>query len=356
MLTFGTPKALLPLALLALTLLTAPFCGAELSTNFLADIQPVPPFPDLSNAAKKLGIPLEGIMAVTNVNTLSPGDSVTALFTLHEKGNRRTQWLVYFQIMPDAPATHHHPEKPLVLYSCTGNKFEYSQSYAGLHIRSLGPYVDSESFWGNPVAKDKSASVSVNQSYLALGLDRGAAAVCRWTLAEKQTGDTNFNFWFSPKPLDSQRISTNQQAAAPLHVTASEERAVAAWSPVLDSYFESVGQTPNLISIFWRVVSLPSMWSIMRHGIVANIETDVHSVAPLTLPSDWNMPGDAAVYAIPMHMTLNKWPCLDSTLIVTAPRPPLLTCGGIIGFLAQNPKDSENYLTLRIISAHCAGK
>ena len=61
--------------------------------------------------------------------------------------------------------------------------------------------------------------------------------------------------------LDSQRIRKNQQAAAPLHVTYDEERAVAAWTPVLDSYFESVGQTPNLISIFWRVVSLPSMWS-----------------------------------------------------------------------------------------------
>jgi hypothetical protein len=37
--------------------------------------------------------------------------------------------------------------------------------------------------------------------------------------------------------------------------------------------------------------------------------------------------------------------------LVTSPHPPLQVCGGVLGFLAENPSDPENYLTLRLISA-----
>jgi hypothetical protein len=35
----------------------------------------------------------------------------------------------------------------------------------------------------------------------------------------------------------------------------------------------------------------------------------------------------------------------------------MLACGGIVGLLAENPADKENYLTLRVVSArHSATK
>lgn len=341
------------LLILSFVFAGAPFCGAARSTNVLAHLDPVPPFPELSAAAKAAHIPLDDIRPSTDTDLL-PGDCVTALLTLHEKGNRRTQWLVYFQVIADPPSVvPAKPEKPLVLYTGTGNKFEFPQSHATLRIRALGPFVNSESFWGEPVPKDKSSATSVNKSYLALGLDKGAAAVCRWNLAEGQTKVTNYDFWFSGKPPGSAGIAKNQKAAAALHVTADEERAVTAWYPALTSYFSAVGETPNLESIMWKVVSLPSMWSIVKHvGITAAIWVDPKSVSELALPPGWNMP-PAPVYTVPMHVDLNHRRALDATLIVTVPRPPLLTCGGIIGFVAQNPNDSENYLTLRIVSAHC---
>jgi hypothetical protein len=47
---------------------------------------------------------------------------------------------------------------------------------------------------------------------------------------------------------------------------------------------------------------------------------------------------------------LNHQPALNATLFVADPRPSLLACGGIVGFVAQNPNDDQNYVTLRVIS------
>jgi hypothetical protein len=63
------------------------------------------------------------------------------------------------------------------------------------------------------------------------------------------------------------------------------------------------------------------------------------------------MPEGTKAYALPWAATLNKRDALDVTMIVTSPRPPLLTCGGILGLLAQDPEDPAKYLTLRVISA-----
>jgi hypothetical protein len=70
--------------------------------------------------------------------------------------------------------------------------------------------------------------------------------------------------------------------------------------------------------------------------------------------ADWSLPPAQPVYHLPMVLELNNQPALNITLVVTAPQPPLLTCGGIIGMLAERPGDKENYLTLRIISARRA--
>ena len=99
-------------------------------------------------------------------------------------------------------------------------------------------------------------------------------------------------------------------------------------------------------------MDFPSLWSIVKHGgINAGIEFQLKDVHPVTLPTQWNLPGDAPVYTLPMSITLNGQSAINSTLLITDPRPPLLGCGGIIGFVAENPTDSQNYMTLRVISA-----
>jgi hypothetical protein len=101
----------------------------------------------------------------------------------------------------------------------------------------------------------------------------------------------------------------------------------------------------------WKVVNLPSVWSIVRHvGVTAWMGMDFDDINPLTLPAQWGVPAGSHVFTLPIMVELNQQPALNATLLVTDPRPSLLACGGIIGFVARNPNDDQNYATLRVIS------
>jgi hypothetical protein len=336
--------------LIAILLLAARFCGAEPETNLLSQLEPIPPFPEVAAAAKTLRIPLDGIHPSTNSGALASGDSVTALITLHQKGNRRSQWLVYFQIVGNTNSAR--PARPQVFYTSTGDQFEFPQRYAAFRIRSLGPYVDTASLWGSPVPKDKSAALSVNEGFLGLGMDKGAAAIYRLHLARLKMQITNFNLTVSEKPFPAEQINRDRQLAARLQITTAEERALAGWYPAINSYFDSVGQTPNLDTIMLKVIHFPSLWSIAKHaGFQSNLKIGFESIAPAAMPAGWDLPAHAPVYEVPLGLTLNGEPAINATLFVTDSHPPLLTCGGIIGFLAEDPVNQENYVTLCIISA-----
>ena len=204
--------------------------------------------------------------------------------------------------------------------------------------------------------KDKSALLSINEAFLALGMDKGAAAIYRLNLARKKMEITNYVFNISDSPFNAEKIAQDRKFEKQFQITTNEERALAGWYPAMYSYFNSVGQTPNLDTILLKVIHLPSLWSIVKHtGIQADFQIGVDDIAPISLPAGWDLPGHAPVYELPLYLTLNGEPAINATLFVTDPHPPLLTCGGIIGFLAENPLDKENYMTLRIISAQSGG-
>ncbi|HEY1789408.1 MAG TPA: hypothetical protein VGJ73_14710, partial [Verrucomicrobiae bacterium] len=93
----------------------APFlCAIGRDTNLLSRLEPVPPIPELRTVARTNDIPLNGIGPITGTNVL-PGDTLTTLITLHQKRNRLTQWLVYFEVVTNRPPSQ--PPKPVVLYN-----------------------------------------------------------------------------------------------------------------------------------------------------------------------------------------------------------------------------------------------
>lgn len=328
-------------------LLLAVFTAGGQGTNLLLSLDPLPPFSELRSAAAADGIPVEGIVPAASTNSLAAGDSLTALITLYQKGKYRTQWLVYFKVVPTTNDPPAKLPKPRVVYISTGDKFEFARSPVSFRIRTIGPYVNTESFFGKPVAKDNGAQVSVNGAFLNLGLNKGAAAINRIYNAH----GTNFNFWVAGRPPSDKEVQKNQKVAAALNVTPEEKRAIASWFPTLMCYFDAVGKTPDLDTIMWKVVSLPSMWSIVRQrGVTAWMGMDFDNVIPLALPAQWGIPSGSNVLTLPITIELNQQPALNATLFVTDPRPSLLACGGIVGFVAQNPNDAQNYVTLRVIS------
>jgi hypothetical protein len=326
-------------------------CAIGQDTNLASRLEPVPPFPELRTVAKANDISLEGIGPVMTTN-VSTGDSLTALITLHQKRNRLTQWLVSFEVTAVSNQPSSHPAKPVVLYNCVGDKFEFSDAPVTFRIRTIGPFVNSASIWGAPVSKDNSGSASVNGTFLALGLDQCMAALYRLDPLIQKMGATNFDLQPANKPFPDATVKKEQKIAASLHVTLRERSALATGGPTLTSYFQAVGETPDLEGIMWKIISLPSVWSIVKHhGVTAWLGLDVHNIRPLPLPPGWNLPTHDSAYTLPMSVTLNGKPALNVTLIITSPNPSLVACGGIVGFVAQNPDDNENFATLRIISA-----
>jgi hypothetical protein len=106
-----------------------------------------------------------------------------------------------------------------------------------------------------------------------------------------------------------------------------------------------------LQDIFFKVVDMPSVWSMVRHvGVTANLKFETEQFRGADAFA-WDASERAGVYYFPMSLDLNNQPALKLTLVVTAPKPPLLGCGGIVGMLGEKPGEKETYLTLRIVSA-----
>jgi hypothetical protein len=307
----------------------------------------------LRAAAQDGGIPCEGIDPPGNSSELAAGDSVTALVTLHEKGGRRTQWLIYFQATNGPIGASDDLPGAMTLYTSTGNKFDFTATPARLNVRTLGPFAEPGGKRRSTAFDDKKAGVAVNKDFLSLGFDAGAAAALRWTEASRQNGGSNFmdSFSISFEPYKGPDLSENVKLAVRLHVTTNEERSVVGWVPALGGYFNAVQQTPNLKPILMRVLKFPSLWSVIRHaGVTVSIKIDADDASRVS-SDGWGLANGEPIYALPEIFAINGRPGLNLTMVVAAPRPPLLACGGIIGLLAENPAEPENYLTLRIISA-----
>ena len=345
---------MIPLGLLALRV-----HGAESPTSFIAKLEPVAPFPACQAAAKANNIPLTNIGGLSPTETLAPGDSETTLITLHEKDRPSTQWLIYFEVVARTNAPPAKPPAPMVVYTSIGGKFEFARSPATIRIRTLGPFIETVSGHHRPRSQptmvDKSVKVTVNQTLLGLGLDQATAAMHRLDLFKKQNKNIpKFYFGTSPDPFGSAEVTRARAAADQMHLTPAEERALAGGFPALFSYFNSVQETPELDSIMLKVVSLPSVWSMVKNlGLTPSlaIGSPRDRVGPVSLPA-WGFPSRSALYTLPMQINANEHHALTFTMIVTDPHPPFLVCGGIVGFLAENPDDPENYLTLRVINAH----
>jgi len=317
-------------------------------SNSPPHLEPMPPLLELQAVAKSNDIPLAGFDPVTATNIL-PGDSLTALITLHQKHDRLTQWLVYFDVVGVSNQPSSQKPKPVVLYNAIGDKFEFEKVPVAFRIRTIGPFVNSASFWGAPTPKDDSGRASVNGTFLVLGLDKCMAVLYR--LDTNDTENTNNLFETADKPFPAATVKENQKLAAPLRVTLEGRRALAAAQPTLVSYFTAVGETPDLEGIMWKVISLPSVWSLVKHvGVSASLGIDTDDIRPMSLPRGWNLPGHDPAWPLRMSLSLNGKPALDVALLVTSPNPSLAPCGGIFGFVAQNPDDPQNYLTLRVIS------
>jgi len=330
--------------------------SAETSPDF-SKFAPLPLHPALVAAAQNNHIPLEGMDAPTNTGQLNVGDSVTALVTLCQKDLPPSQWLLYVKASQPTPKDKPpKPAPPTILYASTGQKMEFTSSPSWVEMRTLGPFANGAGKQKPPVARDEQTRCTLDQGFLALGMDQAAAAVIRMTQFKEQVGKTNWAFTIATEPPSPARARESKEIAELMHLTAEEQRAIGGACPAMMSYFSVVGETPHLQELMFKVVDLPSVWSVVGHlGVKTDLQVDSKHFAPAN-PASWGVPTAPPVYYLPMEFMLNYRPGLRISLAVTTPQPPLLACGGIIGILAEKPSQKDTYLTVRVLSARFARK
>ena len=300
------------------------------------------PCATLAGVARSHGIPLEGMDPSSEGTVLNPGDSVTALVTLVEK-SRRTEWLLYLRVDGQSSAATNKPSK-MVMHSTSGRKLEFESTRVAASVRTLGPY-DASDQKRKSKPKDKTARLSLQQGYLALGLDHAAKAAMRLRNSKTKGG-----LAYGPRPFGEKALARGRELTNIVHLTLEEERALGGAGPALESYFTIVQQTEGLSDILFKLVDLPSMWSIARNkGVTVNFQFGNKEIRERKVAS-----GNPAAYEIPLALELNGQAALHITIVATRPQPPLLACAGIMGLVAARPGAQDTYLTVQLLSAKCA--
>jgi len=322
------------------------------ASNAVARLNPVAPCAALVAAAQASKIPLEQIDAQTGTDRLDPGDSITGLITMFEKGGRRTQWLLYLEVVAsDEKEKAQKPPPPMVLYSSFGGTQTCASVPAFAVVRTLGPFVDSTKRGKPAKAPEKTARFALNKGFLGLGLHHAAAA-----FRSLEQGPIRGSWGVKHTPFNEAEVAKGRELAARLKITPDQERALMSAIPALLSYFEVVQNAPGLSDILYEIVDLPSAWSLVRNAGIKSIGLRFGKGAGESSAASWGLAESAPVYDFPLFLELNEQRALNLKFVVTSPNPPLLACAGVVGMLAEHPVDTGKYLTLRIVSARIAGK
>jgi hypothetical protein len=136
-----------------------------------------------------------------------------------------------------------------------------------------------------------------------------------------------------------------------------DERAIAGSVPAMLEFFEIAARSKGLREILWEIIDKPSLWSIIRHFGRVEAGISFHSKGVHQVPSEpWGLSESGAVFQIPFTLDLNDEPALDCVMVVTEPRPPLLTSAGILGLSAHEPGAKNRRAVIRLVAARAGAK
>jgi hypothetical protein len=324
-------------------------CAAEAAGFDLTKFGRGTPCPALKAAADAAAVSLAGISPPGGTNLLQPGDSLTALVDLHQKGGRETQWLLSLRAEePGTPAKGKTNSWNLVMYSCIGTRLEFPTVWSSAVLRTFGPFSLTDKKAAAGIPPHEPVRLRLNEGWLSLGMDQGAAAMYR--TCQSETNKSGRHYWFRSTPLSNEEVDKNRKVFGAAPYSFAEEHALAGTWPAMFSYFEIIQNTSDLEAILKSVIDRPSLWSILTHGVSINFVPEPEKIAPAD-PSVCGLAPDTTAYCLPMKLEINGRPGLNIVFVVASPRPPLLLCGGIVGVLAEKPNDDSTWLTFRVLSA-----
>ena len=306
----------------------------------------------MQTAAQAAKIALDGIAPPGEQTSLSEGDTVTALISL-TSGTKLQQWLIALTAVQPTEKEKQQRDPPIVFYSSTGHELRFESEPAALAIQSIGPLTEADT--GRKASTSptvKRARARVAADLLAIGLDRPPAMAER--TKKKKADDPNLPSGgleigsqpFPPDVIERARITT-----AAVGITEADERALIGSILALIEFFQIASKTSGLQEVVTSVIDVP-WWSIIRSGgKMPGLNLQLLDEMPRIEAKPWALPTSSDVWSVPFVLQLNGKPALRCQLAVTAPRPPLLPCAGIIGLAAGRPDGKGPVLTLQIVAA-----
>jgi hypothetical protein len=315
------------------------------TTDPLTNVTPLPALVEYSAAHH---LPLAGIAVAEEGAKPQKGDGVTLLVTLFD-GSTERQWLALLEADDlTADERRKKPQPEGVVHSGTGQVWHYPTTRTALNVVFIGPFSPTAARGSVPVEKHE--RVLTSPEYLSYGLDQYCRAEMRYRQGVKDAGIKDAWISYSSFPLSAETVKMGQRVAAQINFMPEEDRMrCGGWFP-LGSFVEIVTKVPAFEDVVKKILDMPSIWSIVRHLGVWN-NWDFRDFVRVSKPGP---DVESATYRFGLRLNMNEQFSIKSALAVTAPRPPLQVCAGILGVYAERPSDANQRLFIRLVSAHRA--
>jgi hypothetical protein len=160
-------------------------------------------------------------------------------------------------------------------------------------------------------------------------------------------------YFAGSNPPSPQAIEKGRLFSDAIHLTMEEEHEAFAVYFSLTTFFGAAMEITACREILEEVVDKPSVWSVVRH---LGVRTDFHYFwADARTVEDGRSGVPNPAYFLPVQVFLNGKCGVKATLAVTAPRPPLTTCAGILAICAEHPVMPDRRLYIRVLAtSHAA--
>ncbi len=326
-----------PLSVLVLVLLALlPLPGA--ASAFPPATTPLPTVTALAAAQK---ISLDGIASPRAVSRLRPGDRLSALFTLTDAG-RVQQWLADVEIVPLTDEERRAKPPETVIYSGAGGEFHLDSPPAAFALRMFGPVTAAPpptSGW-----PEKHARFTLRENFLSFGFDRMGDVVLRLRAVNDE-----IRVGFMTGAFAADQLAWGKDWARRVGFTREDELVCAKQAFATYEFLQLALHTPGFKEIFEATIKKPSIWTAVRKrnfGCFFNYDW-----ARVTRLDGAAFGVTDQVYQLPFQLLLFGTHVADGVWTVTAARPPLLACAGILGLTIVPPDRLNKRLELRVLAA-----
>lgn len=335
------------MALLLAVLATGAGAAEKAKPVTVPDFRFINPVKGIQAAAREGGLKLEGMDPAPAREAMNPGDSVSVLVSW-SNGPERKQWLFVLTMEEPTAKEKMRPHDRARMYASSGHEFRFDGGRAGIRMAMVGPVTPTTTA-GSGIAI-RHQRILVDSDFLALGLERAPAMWLRARArkaADPSLPDGGLGISFTPYPAAPAPLIAAKLAA--VGITEADERAFAGSVLALREFFFTASRTPGLDEVLKSVLDVP-WWAIVLRGGHLDLNLQTLPFDQELNAHDWGI-ADEKVFASSYVLTINKKPALLFQLALTAPKPPLTVCAGIIGFAAVAPDGKGPLLTFQVVAS-----